>query len=107
MAIPVALTRKRGNLNWGRPIPPAPALATEFELRVKRLQLTPEMYTSSVDLVTCCEKNRNGLSVPKCLLEEWRITLAPAYGDAASPPATGIVRLWRLSFAHVTFSNSL
>jgi hypothetical protein len=43
MVIPVALsvvTRKRGNPNWGRPIPPAPALATEFELQVRQLQLT-------------------------------------------------------------------
>ena len=32
--------------NWGHPIAPAPALATEFELRVKQLHLTPEMYTA-------------------------------------------------------------
>ena len=28
------MSRKRGNPNWGRPIAPVPARATEFELRV-------------------------------------------------------------------------
>jgi len=41
MAIPDTLARKRGNPNWGRPIPSGPAVATEFELRVSQLQLTP------------------------------------------------------------------
>ena len=45
-------TRKRGNPNWGRPIPPAPALATEFELRVRQLQLTPDMYLPGHGLQT-------------------------------------------------------
>ena len=35
------MTRKRGNPNWGRPIAPAPALATEFELQAKQLQRIP------------------------------------------------------------------
>jgi len=26
-----AIARRRGNPNWGRPVPPAPVLATEFE----------------------------------------------------------------------------
>ena len=38
-----AMTRKRGNQNWARPIVPSPALATEFELRARQLQLTPDM----------------------------------------------------------------
>jgi hypothetical protein len=40
-AIPV-VPRKRGNPNWGRPIPPAPVLATEFEMQVRELHLKPE-----------------------------------------------------------------
>jgi hypothetical protein len=56
---PPGATRKRGNPNWGRALPPAPALAIEFELRVRHLQLTPEMYTSSIELRTWCEHNRN------------------------------------------------
>ena len=52
MAIPVApptTTRRRGNPNWGRPIPPTAALATEFELRVRHLHLTPEMYADHAE----------------------------------------------------------
>ena len=78
MAIPVALpalARKRGNSNGGRPIPPAPALPTEFELRVRQLQLMAEMYTSSVELRTWCEQNRNRVYIPEWLLEEWGITV--------------------------------
>jgi hypothetical protein len=86
MAIPVGIpgtTRKRGNPNWGRPIPPAPALATEFELRVRHLQLMPKMYTSSIELRTWCEHNRNRCYVPEWLLEEWNITVDPTFSDAA------------------------
>jgi hypothetical protein len=75
MAIPVAHSRKRGNPNWGRPMPPAPALATEFELRVRRLQLTPGTYASSVELRAWCEQNRNRIYVPEWLLQEWDITV--------------------------------
>jgi len=62
MALPVGLpgtTRKRGNPNWGQPVLPGPALATEFELTVRHPQLTPEMYTLSIELRTSCEHNRN------------------------------------------------
>ena len=78
MAMPVALTRKRGNPNWGRPIPSGPAVATEFELRVSRLQLTPEMYASSAELRAWCERNRNRCYVPEWLLKEWDITVDPS-----------------------------
>jgi hypothetical protein len=80
MTLPVALpakTRKRGNPNWGRPIPSAPALPTEFELLVKHLQLTAEMYNSSTKLHTWCERNRNRCYVPEWLLDEWHITVDP------------------------------
>lgn len=53
MAIPAAppvVHRKRGNPNWGRPIPPVLALATEFETQVKHLHLTAETYVYSADL---------------------------------------------------------
>jgi len=86
MAIPVALPdtkRKRGNPNWGRPIPPAPALATEFELRVRQLQLTAGMYTSSRELRAWCERNRNRLYIPEWLLEEWGITVDLNFSVAA------------------------
>ena len=78
MAIPVALPaakRKRGNPTWGRPIPLAPALPTEFELRVGQLHLMVEMYTSSRELRTWCEQNRNRVYIPEWLLGEWGITV--------------------------------
>jgi hypothetical protein len=86
MAIPVrapGATRKRGNPNWGRSLPPTPARATEFELRVRHLQLTPEMCTSSIELRTWCEQNRNRCYVPEWLLQEWSITVDPTFSDAA------------------------
>ncbi len=86
MAIPVAFpatTRKRGNPNWGHPIPLIPALLTEFELRVRQLQLTPGMYTSSHELRAWCEQNRNRYYVPEWLLEEWGITVDPNISAAA------------------------
>ncbi len=54
----------------GRLSPPAPVLATEFELRVRHLQLTPEMFTSSIELRTWCEHNRNRYYVQEWLPEE-------------------------------------
>ena len=83
MAIPVALARKRGNPIWGLPIPPAPALATAFELRVRQLQLTAEMYTSSRELRAWCEQNRNRCYVPEWLLEEWGIRVDADFSGAA------------------------
>jgi hypothetical protein len=78
-----AATRKRGNSNWGRPIPFIPALPTEFELQVRRLQLPAEMYTSSRELRAWCEQNRNRCYVPEWLLEEWGITVDPNFCAAA------------------------
>jgi hypothetical protein len=86
MAIPVALSapiRKRGNPNWGRPIPPAHALATEFEVRVRQLQLTAAMYTSSRELRAWCEQNRNRVYIPEWLLKEWGILVDPNFTAAA------------------------
>jgi hypothetical protein len=83
MAAPVARTRKRGNPNWGRPIPPAPALATEFELRARQLHLTPEIYALSRELRLWCELNRNRVYIPEWLLEEWSITVDALSSGAA------------------------
>lgn len=83
MAAPVAHTRRRGNPNWGRPIPPAPAIATEFELQVKRLRLTPETYASSRELRIWCQQNRNRVFIPEWLLEEWEILVDDLFTGAA------------------------
>jgi len=64
-------------------IPPVPVLLTEFELRVRQLQLTTRTYTSSRELRIWCEQNRNRLYVPEWLLEEWGITVDPTFSVAA------------------------
>ncbi|SPF36633.1 conserved hypothetical protein [Candidatus Sulfotelmatobacter kueseliae] len=83
MATPVVHTRKRGNPNWGRPIPCAPALATEFELQVMRLKLTAEMYASSRELHIWCQQNRNRIYVPEWLLKKWGIPVDAIFSGAA------------------------
>ncbi len=80
---PQAAIRKRGNPNWGCPMPPGPALATEFELQVRQLQLTAKTYTSSAELHTWCERNRNRFYIPEWLLEEWGITVDLNFSAAA------------------------
>jgi hypothetical protein len=67
------MTRPRGNPNWGRPMPPTPALATEFELQVRRLHLTPDAYISSAALHAWCKSNRNRFYIPEWLLDDWGI----------------------------------
>jgi hypothetical protein len=65
------ITRKRGNPNWGRPVRPAPAVATAFEVEVKQLRLTAEQYVGSAGLRRWCEENRNRSYIPEWLLDEW------------------------------------
>ena len=64
-------------------MPPAPALATEFELRAKQLQLTAGIYASSRELRAWCEQNRNRCYVPEWSLEEWGITVDLNFSAAA------------------------
>jgi hypothetical protein len=77
------LRRKRGNPNWGRPMPPAPVLATEFERQVRTLRLTPETYVFSAELRRWCWQNRNRFYIPEWLLEKWRIAVDPYTSNAA------------------------
>ena len=85
MAGPIAQIRRRGNPNWGRPIPVPAARATEFELQARRLHLAPGAYASSRALREWCEKNRNRVYVPEWLLAEWGIAV-DALSKAAAPP---------------------
>ncbi len=75
--------RKRGNPNWGRPMPPARALATAFEMLVRQLQLTPETYVFSDRLRSWCERNRNRFYIPEWLLDEWEIRVDANLSGAA------------------------
>jgi len=49
-----------------------PALAIEFELRIRKLQLTPDIYPSSRELRAWCERNRNRVYMPEWLLSAMR-----------------------------------
>ena len=76
-ADPPGIVRRRGNPTWGRPIPPAPALATEFEMQVRQLRLGPETYLYSAELRSWCERNRNRCYIPEWLLDAWDIPVDP------------------------------
>jgi hypothetical protein len=77
------MIRKRDNPNWGRPMPPASVLCTEFETQVRQLHLTAEQCVVSVELRTWCEKNRNRCYIPEWLLEAWDIPVNPYFSGAA------------------------
>lgn len=74
---------KRGNPNWGKLGPLAPALPTEFEVQVKRLGLTKVEYVTSATLKAWCERNRNRVYIPEWLLKEWRIEVDTTYSHVA------------------------
>ncbi len=59
------------------------ALPTEFETRVRQLQLTARMYTSLPELRAWCEQNKNRVYVPEWLLEEWGISVDLNFGAVA------------------------
>jgi len=77
------MIRKRGNPNWGRPMRPAPVVATEFELQVRQLRLTVETYVFSAELRNWCERNRNRFYIPEWLLDMWDIPVDPDLSSAA------------------------
>jgi hypothetical protein len=74
-AVPVVLRYRRGNPDWGQPFRPGPALATQFEVRVRELHLAPETYVFSADLRRWCVENKNRCYVPEWLLKAWGITV--------------------------------
>ena len=79
-----SMGHRRGNPNWDRPAPPAPATPTEFEIMVWHLRLIPEMYTSSRELKNWCQRNRNRCYIPEWLLEQWEKTVEISYGHDAA-----------------------
>jgi len=62
-------------------MPPARALATEFEKQVRGLGLSTEEYFLSAELKSWCQDNRNRVYIPEWLLDAFGITVDP--GDAA------------------------
>ena len=77
------MSNKRGNPNWGRPMPPASVLCTEFEMQVRQLHLTPETYALSDRLRIWCRENRNRYYIPEWLLDEWQIRVDADLSGAA------------------------
>jgi hypothetical protein len=59
-------------------MPPSPILATAFELLVRQLELTAEMYSSSADLRAWCKQNKDRVYIPERLLKEWGIAVDAA-----------------------------
>lgn len=82
-SMPEPATRKRGNPNWGKPAQPVPAFATEFEMQVKQLHLTPGTYVFSAELRNWCERNRNRCYIPEWLLKAWNIPVDADLSGAA------------------------
>lgn len=79
-----AIVRRRGNPHWGQPMPPhRPPLATEFEIQVRHLRLSPETYFYSMELRRWCERNRNRCYVPEWLLDAWDISVDVSFSGAA------------------------
>ena len=74
--------RRRGNPNWGCPLP-IPNLPTEFELQVAQLRLTQAEYVYSFQLKRWCERNRNRVYVPEWLLKEWGMQVEEVFSRVA------------------------
>ena len=86
MAMPASLpvtSRRRGNPNWGRSGPFAPATATEFEMQVRQLRLAPEHYVASARLREWCEQNKNQYYIPEWLLKAWNMSINSDLSGAA------------------------
>jgi hypothetical protein len=56
-----------------------PVVATEFEITVKQLRLTPDNYLTSRELKAWCNQNRNLRYVPEKLLEKWGMVVEIHY----------------------------
>lgn len=72
------MKKKRGNPNWGKS---AAYSATDvqpssFEQIVRKLQLSPDRYLSSVQLKEWVRKNKDQKYVPSDLLKAWNFEAA-------------------------------
>ena len=66
------MKKKRGNPNWGKPdVHPADIQPSSFEQIVRKLQLSPDQYQSSVQLKEWARKNKDHKYVPSDLLKAW------------------------------------
>ena len=81
-----ATPRRRGNPNWGKPVPSAPILATEFEKKVQQLGLTKQAYADSGPLQIWCKCNKNRCFIPEWLLEAWGIVVEDTFSGTPVRP---------------------
>jgi len=64
---------RRGNPNWGKPVPFGPVVptVTSFEEAVKELELQPNQYLHSTRLREWALRNKNSKFIPESLLKAW------------------------------------
>ena len=64
---------RRGNPNWGKPVPSGPVVptVTPFEEAVKQLKLQPDQYVHSTRLREWASRNKNSKFIPESLLQAW------------------------------------
>jgi hypothetical protein len=64
---------KRGNPNWGKPLPVGPVVpaVSAFEESVKELKLQPDQYVHSRRLREWACRNKNLKFIPESLLQAW------------------------------------
>ena len=64
---------RRGNPNWGKPVPVGPVIPTvsSFEEAVKELKLQPDQYLHSTRLREWARQNKNSKFIPESLLQAW------------------------------------
>ena len=67
------MPKKRGNPNWGKPVPFGSPVASpsSFESLTEALKLAPEDFQASVRLKEWVSRNKNHKYVPLDLLEAW------------------------------------
>ncbi len=69
-------SKRRGNPDWGKPMPPPKAGLTEFEKVVKRLRLSVPEFDHSAALKDWVRRNHNQRYVPAELLKAWGVKVA-------------------------------
>jgi hypothetical protein len=64
---------KRGNPNWGKPLPVGPVIPAvlAFEQAVKKLKLQPNQYVHSQRLREWVWRNKSFKFIPESLLQAW------------------------------------
>ena len=64
---------RRGNPNWGKPVPFGPVVPAVFSFAeaVKQLKLQPDQYVQSTRLREWARRNKDSKFIPEALLQAW------------------------------------